>query len=80
MAGKNVALKAFEEKLAAGMAEGLMMPLHWYRRTSKNPLFKVKQKAAIGTLGLGGAAYGMSKLTEAPEVKPVRAGGGPQSY
>lgn len=80
MAGKNIALKAFEEKLATGMAEGLMMPLHWYKRTSKSPLFKLKQKAALATLATGGAGYGLGKLTEAPEAKHVAAGGGPRSY
>lgn len=80
MAATNIALKAFQEKLAAGMADGLMMPLHWYKRTSRNPLFKVKQKAAIATLAAGGAGYGYSKVTEAPEVKHVAAGGGPRDY
>lgn len=80
MAGTNIALKAFEEKLATGMADGLMMPLHWYKRTAKSPLFKLKQKAAIGTLAAGGAGYGFGKLTEAPEAKLVAKGGGPRSY
>lgn len=80
MAGTNIALRAFGEKLAAGMSDGLMMPLHWYKRTARNPLFKVKQKAAIATLAAGGAAYGFGKLTDAPEAKPVAAGGGPRAY
>lgn len=80
MAGKNIALKAFEEKLAAGMAEGLMMPLHWYKRTSKNPLFQLKRKAALGTIAGGAGLYGLGKITDAPEVKPVQAGGGPRNY
>lgn len=80
MARENIALRAFEEKLAAGFAEGLMMPLHWYKRTSKSPLFKLKQKAAIATLAAGGAGYGFGKVTEAPEAKLVAKGGGPRSY
>ena len=79
MAGTNFALIGFEKKFASE-AGGLMYPLHWYKRTSKNPLFKLKQKAAIGTLAAGGLAYGFGKATEAPEAKEVAAGGAPRSY
>lgn len=69
MAGTNAALRGFEKKFAS-MSEKLMMPLHWYKNTSKSPLFQLKRKAAIGTLAAGGAAYGFGKLTEAPEAQP----------
>lgn len=80
MAGTNIALKAFEEKFASEAGGGLMYPLHWYKRTSKNPLFQLKRKAAIGTLAAGALGYGFSKITDAPEAKMVAAGGAPRSY
>jgi len=55
-----------------------MMPLHWYKKTNRNPLFRLKRKAAIATAAAGGGAYGLSKLTEADEPKHVPAGGHPQ--
>lgn len=51
------------------MSEKLMMPLHWYRRTNRSPLFQLKRKAALTTLAAGGAAYGLGKLTASPEIK-----------
>lgn len=69
MARTDVALRAFNEKLAASMSEKLMMPLHWYRRTNRSPLFQLKRKAALTTLAAGGAAYGLGKLTASPEIK-----------
>lgn len=80
MAGKNIALKAFEEKFASEASGGLMYPLHWYKRTNKNPLFQLKRKAALGTLAAGALGYGFSKATDAPEAKMVAAGGGPRHY
>jgi hypothetical protein len=77
MARTDIALRAFNEKLAAGIGETLMMPLHWYKKTNKSPLFQLKRKAAIGTLGLGAAGYGFNKLTTPPEVKPVERVGFP---
>jgi hypothetical protein len=80
MASKSAVVEGFLAKHASAAAEaenGLMMPLHWYKKTNKSPLFQLKRKAAIGGGLLGAAAYGLGKITEAPEAKRIDAGAAP---
>jgi len=64
-------------RAASEAGKGLMMPLHWYKKTQQSPLFQLKRTAAIGAGALGAGAYGLSKITEAPEAKRIDAGAAP---
>ena len=76
-AAANAASAAAGAPARASAGSGLMMPLHWYKKTQQSPLFQLKRTAAIGAGALGAGAYGLVKITDAPEAKRIDAGAAP---